>query len=82
MRVNAVAPGWIEVPSHYVKYTDYDPHEGGRAVPLGRVGTPLDVAKVCAFLASDDAAFVVGHTLLVDGGTVALMSLAMPERGA
>ena len=48
-------------------------------IPLGRVGSPLDVAKVCAFLVSDAAAFVVGATLLVDGGTVALMSLASPQ---
>ncbi len=79
IRVNAVAPGWIEVPNHYIKYTDYDVKEGGKVIPLGRVGSPLDVAKVCAFLASDAAAFVVGATLLVDGGTVALMSLASPQ---
>jgi NAD(P)-dependent dehydrogenase (short-subunit alcohol dehydrogenase family) len=76
IRVNAVAPGWIEVPSHYTKYANYDPKAGGKMVPVQRVGSPLDVAKACVFLASDDAAFVVGHTMLVDGGTVALMSLA------
>ncbi|MFN8492613.1 MAG: glucose 1-dehydrogenase [Caldilineaceae bacterium] len=76
IRVNAVAPGWIEVPSHYTKYADYDVQAGGKTIPIGRVGAPLDIAKACAFLASDDAAFVVGATLLVDGGTVALMSLA------
>jgi glucose 1-dehydrogenase/3-oxoacyl-[acyl-carrier protein] reductase len=79
IRVNAVAPGWVEVPSHYAKYADYDIEHGGRQIPIGRVGSPLDIAKVCAFLASDDAAFVVGATLLVDGGTVALMSLAQLE---
>ena len=79
IRVNAVAPGWIEVPSHYAKYADYDVQAGGKVIPLGRVGSPLDIAKVCAFLASDDAAFVVGATLLVDGGTVGLMSLARPQ---
>lgn len=76
VRVNAVAPGWIEVPSHYAKYSDYDPAAGGRQIPLGRVGTPLDVARVCTFLAGEDAGFIVGQTVLVDGGTVALMSLA------
>ncbi|MFN8442967.1 MAG: glucose 1-dehydrogenase [Caldilineaceae bacterium] len=76
IRVNAVAPGWIEVESHYKKYEGYDTQAGGKVIPIGRVGQPLDVAKVCVFMASDDAAFVVGATLLVDGGTVALMSLA------
>ena len=75
IRVNAVAPGWIEVPSHYTKYEGYNVESGGSQIPIQRVGSPLDVAKACVFLASDDAAFVVGHTMLVDGGTVALMSL-------
>jgi glucose 1-dehydrogenase/3-oxoacyl-[acyl-carrier protein] reductase len=79
IRVNAVAPGWIEVPRYYTKHADYSAEAGGRQIPLGRMGSPLDVAKVCTFLASDDAAFIIGHTLLVDGGTIALMSLARPE---
>ena len=76
IRVNAVAPGWIEVESHYTKYEGYDTSDATHSVPRARVGHPLDVAKACVFLASDDADFVVGHTMLVDGGTVALMSLA------
>jgi NAD(P)-dependent dehydrogenase (short-subunit alcohol dehydrogenase family) len=77
IRVNAVAPGWIEVESHYTKYEGYDVSEGKKKVPRGRVGQPIDVARACVYLASDDADFVVGQTLLVDGGTVALMSLAV-----
>jgi NAD(P)-dependent dehydrogenase (short-subunit alcohol dehydrogenase family) len=76
IRVNAVAPGWIEVESHHVKYEGYDPNAGGQKVPRGRVGQPIDVAKACVYLASDDADFIIGHTMLVDGGTIALMSLA------
>lgn len=81
IRVNAVAPGWIEVPSHYTKYADYSTAAGGQQIPLGRVGQPIDVAKVCTFLATEDAAFIIGQTLLVDGGTIALMSLAQLETG-
>lgn len=40
------------------------------AIPLGRLGTPRDVGQACAFLASDDAAFVTGTTLVVDGGQI------------
>jgi NAD(P)-dependent dehydrogenase (short-subunit alcohol dehydrogenase family) len=45
IRVNAVAPGWIEVPSHYTKYDGYDTFEGGKKIPRGRVGQPIDVAR-------------------------------------
>jgi NAD(P)-dependent dehydrogenase (short-subunit alcohol dehydrogenase family) len=79
IRVNAVAPGWIEVPSHYSKYANYNTQEGAKLIPSRRVGVPLDVAKACVFLASEDADFVVGHVLIVDGGTMALMSLATPR---
>jgi NAD(P)-dependent dehydrogenase (short-subunit alcohol dehydrogenase family) len=37
-------------------------------IPLGRVGQPEEIAKAAAFLASDDAAYITGHTLIVDGG--------------
>ena len=40
------------------------------AVPLGRLGTPRDVANAALFLASDDAAYITGTTLIVDGGQI------------
>jgi NAD(P)-dependent dehydrogenase (short-subunit alcohol dehydrogenase family) len=42
-----------------------------RLIPLSRLGTPEDVAGVFAFLASDDAKFMTGHTLVIDGGQTA-----------
>lgn len=69
VRVNAVAPGVIRTPMNqgglddeaYVRMFE-------ESTPLGRLGEPEDVAKVVVFLASDDASFVTGETLLVDGG--------------
>ncbi|MGW5240109.1 SDR family NAD(P)-dependent oxidoreductase [Monashia sp. NPDC004114] len=66
VRVNAVAPGTIRTPV-------WDSQEGGAEsmlplYPLGRVGEPSDVAAAVAFLASDDAAWITGHVLPVDGG--------------
>jgi NAD(P)-dependent dehydrogenase (short-subunit alcohol dehydrogenase family) len=65
--VNLVAPGWIPVERH----ADVDPRyveEYRRDVPLGRMGTPGEVADVVAFLASDGARFVNGERVTVNGG--------------
>lgn len=68
--VNAVAPGLIQTELSGAT----PPEELGRVVetmiPLGRIGTPEDVAPAVAFLASDDAAYITGQTLNVDGGFV------------
>jgi 3-oxoacyl-[acyl-carrier protein] reductase len=61
--VNAVMPGWIATGSQL-------PEEsiGGENTPLGRSGTPAEVAEVIAFLASDAAGYVTGQGIVVDGG--------------
>jgi 3-oxoacyl-[acyl-carrier protein] reductase len=61
--VNAVLPGWIATGSQ-------QPEEaiGGQNTPLGRSGTPAEVAEVIAFLASDAAGYVTGQGIVVDGG--------------
>ena len=44
-------------------------------IPSGKYGTPLEIAKLAVFLCSDDASFIVGQTIVADGGTTSLMSL-------
>ncbi len=65
--VNAVAPGFIPTALTAVLPPEHTEHIIANT-PLGRMGTPEEVAKTVAFLVSDDAAFITGQTLAVDGG--------------
>lgn len=65
--VNAVAPGFIES-DMTAKLPEQVVAEYLKQIPAGRLGKPEEVAKAVAFLASDDAAYITGQTLCVDGG--------------
>lgn len=70
IRVNAVCPGYIDTPL----IAGADPEMKQQLVdlhPLGRLGKPEEVAKAVLFLASDDASFITGTSLLIDGGYTA-----------
>jgi len=64
---NAVAPGFIETAMTAVLSDEFK-QDAVKQIPLGRVGTPEDVASAVAFLASDDASYITGHVLNVNGG--------------
>lgn len=72
IRVNAVAPGTVETPSRAPGLADPVRRKAvlGR-IPLGRFGTAGEIAAAVCYLASPGAAYVTGHTLLVDGGFTA-----------
>jgi 3-oxoacyl-[acyl-carrier protein] reductase len=64
---NAVAPGFIETAMTEVLGDDFK-QNAAKQIPLGRVGSPADVASAVAFLASDEASYITGHVLNVNGG--------------
>ena len=64
IRVNCICPGIIQTPILHGR----DPKIYEERIPLGRVGTPEDVAKVALFLVSDDSAYLTGEVITVDGG--------------
>ncbi|HLK63552.1 MAG TPA: glucose 1-dehydrogenase [Bryobacteraceae bacterium] len=72
VRVNAVSPGVIDTPFHEVFSTPDMMANFVKGIPVGRVGTSMECAKVIAFLASEAATYVVGETVEVNGGQLML----------
>jgi NAD(P)-dependent dehydrogenase (short-subunit alcohol dehydrogenase family) len=75
IRANAICPGYIRTP---LTRALHEADDGGRTlinetlrVPLGRWGEPEEIGKVAAFLASDDASYLTGQAIVVDGGITA-----------
>lgn len=68
IRVNAVAPGPIETPLVKAAHSDQTRDTWLRAMPLARYGKPDDISQAVLYLASEEAAYVTGHIMYVDGG--------------
>ena len=77
VRVVGIAPGAVPVPNHFKSTPDVDVEQAiqdtGKGIPCGFAGTPQDIANVAVFLASDASRYIVGQTLIVDGGTTSWM---------
>jgi NAD(P)-dependent dehydrogenase (short-subunit alcohol dehydrogenase family) len=78
IRVNALCPGYIVTPlnaaiSAGIGGSEFEAQYARAQIPLGRVGRPEEVAAAYAFLASDDASFIHGAELVIDGGQLAVM---------
>jgi meso-butanediol dehydrogenase / (S,S)-butanediol dehydrogenase / diacetyl reductase len=77
IRVNAVCPGDVETPMliggilHRGDEKEAGLKKNGEGIPMGRVGQPHEIANAVAFVASDEASFMTGHAMLVDGGNTA-----------
>ena len=69
IRVNAVSPGYTDTPPwHSIEAAEERMKTISSGVPLGRFGTPDEIAKAVVFLASDDSSYITGTELFVDGG--------------
>jgi len=76
IRVNAISPGWIETSYWQYSADVREPYHSERDKlqhPVGRVGTPIDIAKACLYLSSEDSGFMTGQNLVIDGGMTVKM---------
>lgn len=69
IRVNAIAPGLTDTAQPRYGSNEQEIHAMARAAPLGRMGTPEDIAKLGVFLASDDASYITGQVYHINGGS-------------
>jgi glucose 1-dehydrogenase len=68
IRVNIVHPGWIDTPGERKFFTEEQLAAGAEGIPWKRMGQPGEIGKLVTFIASDDADYMTGSTLLMDGG--------------
>jgi len=68
INVNVIEPGWIDTPGEHATLGSENIAAAAAKLPWGRLGTPADIGRAAAFLASDDADYITGTSLLVDGG--------------
>jgi len=80
IRVNVIEPGWIDTPGEHATFGSESMAAIMPRLPWGRFGTPADIGRAAAFLTSDDADYITGTSLLVDGGMAlrAAIPLANP----
>ena len=71
VRVNAVAPGYVMTPMQEREYTDQMLDAVNSKIPLGRHGTPKEIASLFTYLASEEAEYVTGQVFTIDGGEIA-----------
>jgi glucose 1-dehydrogenase len=77
INVNAINPGWIDTPGERQFATEEEIRRGALRIPWGRLGTPRDIGRTVAFLASEHADYITGSCIRVDGGF--MPGLTLPD---
>ncbi len=76
VRVTAIAPGWVFVETHRkVLGETFDREAASKSLPAGFIADPADIGRVAVFLASDDARYIIGQTIICDGGQTSILQL-------
>ncbi len=78
INVNVIDPGWIDTPGEQATFGTQNIAEAAPKLPWGRLGTPADIGKMASFLCSDDADYITGADMLVDGGWCLRAALPTP----
>ena len=68
INVNVISPGWTDTPGERAFFSEDQLRAGGERIPWGRLGTARDLGRAVVFLASDDADYITGANLNIDGG--------------
>lgn len=79
INVNVIEPGWIDTPGEHEAFGDKMLAEEGAKLPWGRIGQPEDIGRAAVFLCSDDADYITGTSLVVDGGFCLRDSISSPS---
>lgn len=76
IRVNAIAPGWVFTESHRKIHGEaFDVAAAGKTLPAGFIAEPRDIGRLAIFLASDESRYIIGQTIICDGGQTAILPL-------
>jgi glucose 1-dehydrogenase len=78
INVNVLEPGWIDTPGEHETFGSEAIARAAPTLPWGRLGTPADIGKAAVFLASEDADYITGTTLVVDGGFCLRGAMPLP----
>jgi glucose 1-dehydrogenase len=79
INVNVIRPGWIDTPGERQYFSEDDLQRAGARIPWGRLGTGRDIGRCAVYLSSDDADYVTGAHIRVDGGY--MVGLKLPAEG-